>query len=287
MVNISTRDRREFRRNGFRVFPNALDEDLTRAARETVAADDVPHSGAELQAMMDADPEDLDIDVEGRNVKMFGGADGGVCIASAVDEEPFRSINERVYEYAEALVGEGQLAPPTADTRITIRFPNEEGLTDPDAEQPRDLGTHIDGINVDSRLVTIGAAIYVDRVQPRGGGFTVWPGSHRLAGKYFEDHDVESAGEGLPEWTGDGWDEDGALRDQFDPIEVSGGAGTVTMWHGHMEHSGGVNLSPGRRRLALFSRFYLTEDRYDIEHVAPNPFYEWSAMEGVDESEIQ
>jgi len=284
-------DRREFKRNGFLVLPELLDGDLVADARETIAADDTPDSGAELKRMMDDDDDDLAIDVEGRRVKTFGGADGRVCIASAVDEEPFRTINGRVFEYAESLVGEGQLAPPDASTRITLRFPNHEDLLDPDAEQPGDLGTHIDGIDANSgNLVTIGAAIYVDRVQPRGGGFTVWPGSHRLAGRYFRTLDPEDyaeAGGGLPRWTGDGWDHDGRLCDQFDPIEVSGGAGTVTLWHGHMEHSGGVSLSPGRTRVALFSRFRLSEDRYDIELVAPDPFYGWTAMEGVDVDAIE
>jgi hypothetical protein len=285
------RDRRQFRRNGFLVLPGALDDDLMAEARTTIGNDDTPDSGAELQRMMDADDEDLELDVEGRGVKMFGGADGGVCIASAVHEEPFRTINERVFEYAEALVGEDQLAPPDASTRITLRFPNHEDLFDPDAEQPSDLGTHIDGINTDSeRLVTIGAAIYVDRVQPRGGGFTVWPGSHRLAGRYFETLDPDDYGEaggGLPRWTGDGWDHDGNLREQFDPVEVSGSAGTVTMWHGHMEHSGGVNLSPSQTRIALFTRFRLHEDHYDIELIAPDPFYGWTAMDGVDIDAIE
>jgi len=298
MADASTRgalfdeqDRREFKRNGFLVLPGLLDDDLVADARETIAGDDTPDSGAELQRMMDADDDELEIDVEGRRVKTFGGADGGVCIASAVHEEPFRTINERVFEYAEALVGEGQLAPPDASTRITLRFPNHEDLLAPDAEQPGDLGTHIDGINATSGdLVTIGAAIYVDRVQPRGGGFTVWPGSHRLAGRYFETLDPDDyaeAGGGLPRWTGDGWDHDGQLRDQYDPIEVSGSAGTVTLWHGHMEHSGGVSLSPGRTRMALFSRFRLSEDLYDIELVAPDPFYGWTGMEDVDVDAIQ
>ena len=285
-VTFSRQDRREFKRNGFLVLPGALDRDLVREARETVAADNTPDSGEGLQAMMDADDEDVELDVEGRGVKMFNGADGGVCIASAVEEEPFRTINERVFQYARRLVGDDQLEPPDASTRITLRFPNEEDLLDPEAEQPSDLGTHLDGINADSgRLVTIGAAIYVDRVQPRGGGFTVWPGSHRLAGKYFEELDpseYDEAGGGLPRWTEDGWDEDGQLRNQFDPIEVSGPPGTVTMWHGHMEHSGGVSLSPSRTRVALFTRFHLREDLYDIEVIAPNPFYGWEALTGVE-----
>ena len=283
---VTDTDRREFKRTGFQARPALLDPMLMAKAREVVNNDDVPQTAEELQAMMDADDEDLDLDVDGRGVKMFGGADGGVCIASSVDEEPFRTINETVFQYAEQFVGEGQLEPPTASTRITMRFPNHQELTDPDAQQPSDLGTHIDGINTSSeRLVTIGVGIFIDRVQPRGGGTTVWPGSHRIAGKYFETLDREEYGEaggGLPGWTGDGFDHDRNFRDQYDPVEVHGPAGSALFWHGHIEHSGGVNILPGPRRVALFTRFRLREDLYDIERIAPNPFYGWTAMEDID-----
>lgn len=284
MVTFDRAEKAEFKRNGFLVLPDAVDEDLLAEARRVREEDPgAPNDAAELRELAEA--ENPRVDLEGRGAKLYPDQPG--YIIDAPQPEHFRSINEQVYEYAEALVGEGRLDPPGEHSRVTVRLPQETDMLDPGAQQPSGLGTHLDGIGDGGRLVTVGAAIYPDRVQPRGGGFTVWPGSHRLAGEYLATLDAENyaqAGGGLPARTGDGWDDSGRLREQFDPIEVSGGVGTVTMWHGHMEHSGGVNLSPGHMRYALFSRFHLAD--YDVAEIGPDPWHGWSAMEGIEVGDV-
>ena len=148
------------------------------------------------------------------------------------------------------------------------------------------MGSHVDGVNVGSIMPTFGCAIYLNRIQPRGGGFSVWPGSHHLVARYYleEAEDIFAADGGIPALNEDGsWDEDRQLSDQFDPVEVSGDPGTVVLWHGHLEHAGGINLQPGNVRMAMFSRFNLQESAYDEPmDYAADPFAYWDGLTDVE-----
>jgi hypothetical protein len=120
---FSEKERRDFKRLGFLTIRDGVDADLIEEAREMIEDDALPETQAELEAVTEAHEagESVALDVEGRGVKLK--PDSRSILADAPTEEPFRTINEQVYEYAEALVGEGQLEPPDAHARIPLRFP--------------------------------------------------------------------------------------------------------------------------------------------------------------------
>ena len=52
---------------------------------------------------------------------------------------------------------------------------------------------HLDGYNKDEQATvgfTIGVTVYLSDVAPRGGGFTLWPGSHKAVAEFFKSHSL-------------------------------------------------------------------------------------------------
>lgn len=260
---LSTEQRERFVRNGFVVLRDALDDDLVREGRRAIECDDSMGPGNQNEPTT----------------------------------EPFRTINEGLFEYAAALIGEGNLARPGTpefgtddgeETRIGLHFPDEDlpAVEDPQAQRRarRDLGIHVDNqTNGHGGLYGLGAAIYFDDVGPRDAGFTVWPGSHWMTAEHCElfttDRDPPLKQARIREDSE--FDDLSELFERFEPFEVTGEAGTVTLWHGSLIHSAGMQLSPGSLRMAGFSRFYFLPDAVDsIDEAFANPFRYW---EGVDD----
>jgi len=268
MVSFTDSERRSFARNGFLVREDLLSAEVVDDARAAVVD------------AMDADPRDPD-DVIG----------GGYEVAvEGVDQPPLTAIAEALFPAAEALVGEGVLEPPSAGMQVAVDFPDDDAAEP--VHGPKAVEGHLDGYaafdeNPEVTTFQLGAAIYLDDVAPRGGGFTVWPGSHRAAAAYFEDHALETVG-GKPNnsqlpATGENpgeWDYDRRLHEQRDPYEVAGSAGTVVLWHGLLTHTAGINTGE-RARLAGIKRF-AREDVEDVRsEAASNLFEYWPAMAGV------
>lgn len=268
MVTFSDAERRAFARNGFLVLDDLL-------SRERV---DDAH-GAVVDAM-DADPDDPEQVI---------GAGYEVAVEGA-DQAPFTAIAENLFPAAEALVGEGVLAPPGSGMQVALNFPDEDAAAP--VHGPKAVEGHLDGYaafdeNPEVTTFQLGAAVYLDDVGPRDGGFTVWPGSHRVAANYFEDHALESLG-GKPDNSqlpamGDEpgeWDYERRLHEQSDPYEISGDAGTVVLWHGLLTHAAGINTGEGVR-MAAISRFS-REDQDEVRRDAARSLFEyWPAMAGV------
>ena len=265
---FTDRERREFARNGFLTRDDLLPEDLLAEAREAV------HAGT-------------DVDLDGPEEVIGAGYD---VDADGVDQEPFTGIAEAVFPAAEALVGEGVLAPPGEGMQVALNFPDEDA-----GEEflgPQSVTGHLDGYanfdeNPEVFTFTLGAAVYVNDVRPCSGGFTVWPGSHRVAAAYFEDHALETVG-GKPnnsqvpavgEAAGE-WDYDDLLWNQYDPYEISGPAGTVVLWHSKLTHNAGINVGEDVR-MAAITRF-AREDQQEIRRDDAETLFEyWPAMAGV------
>lgn len=268
MVSFSESERRRFARNGFLVREDLLDLDLIRDAFDAVV-------------------EAADVDLGNTDEVVGGGYE--VAIEGA-DEAPFTAIAETLFPAAEALVGEGTLRPPGAGMQIALNLPDADA--DEPVHDPKSVDGHLDGyaaFDQDPEVTTfpLGAAVYLDDVPPRGGGFTVWPGSHRTAAAYFTDHALEAVG-GKPnnsqlpaigDEIGD-WDYDQRLHDQCDPYEVAGDAGTVVFWHGLLTHNAGINTGENGRPAAI-TRF-TREDEAEIRREAASTlFSHWPAMADV------
>ncbi|MFB6120721.1 MAG: phytanoyl-CoA dioxygenase family protein [Halobacteriaceae archaeon] len=262
---LTDRQRRSFARNGFLVLRDALDPDRVAEARRAIEADDSMSEGNQNEPEL----------------------------------QPFRAINETLYDYATALVGDDVLPPGHPDfgtvddeeTRVGLHFPDDglPSITDPAAQRAArgDLGVHVDHqTNADGALYAVGAAIYFDDVQPRDAGFTVWPGSHRTVAEHCELAETETRGDTLEVARvrdDSPYDDLDDLFADFEPFEIAGGAGTVTLWHGALVHSAGMHLAPASLRMAGFSRFHLAPGAWDRDGLA-DPFAFWDGVPDEDPS---
>ncbi len=124
------------------------------------------------------------------------------------------------------------------------------------------LGPHVDQV-----CQQLNVCAYLCDVGPRGGGFTVYPGSHAIM---YGQHELEA-----------NWSPRASFKTtlarvarEIEPLEVVADAGAVIFWHGRCVHSSGIHTAD-TIRWALFDDF--TEDRAvlgEAEHRAAGQ-YEW------------
>lgn len=268
-AKLTVSQKRSFKRNGFLVLRDAIDEDLCSAARD---------------AVWSAVPEDRDdpeswFARDGDHDEILNRSSNSDSASRFTELEPFEQMYRDIYPYAEQLVGEGELAAPEErpaeyclhgghlmTSREDGSLIDHDGAIGPilqypsdlrdDADEPFDYRSawHVDGAtghyaaeddDVDYLPFTIACAVYFDDVEPRGGGFTVWPKSHRLTGEYFSNHSY-----------GDYLSNPGVL-DDLDPgpaYEITGDSGTLVLWHHNIIHGAAPNYSE-RVRMAGFQRF--------------------------------
>lgn len=240
---LTDAQRTRFARNGFLVLHDGVPADLLTGPREAVA-ETVPES-------LD-DPDELAEGPEDRHY--WNDLD---------DMSSFGPLNEHLFGYAESLVGEGRLAPPSSFTQVALRYPS--GASPTDASHPtttRDGNAHVDVVDADGEInpFTLGVTTYLHDVHPRGGGLTVWPGTHRQVARWVGEHGPEALSQAAV---------DEVLDSDTSPFEVTGPAGTVVLWHSLLVHTGGMHL--GREpRVAGFTRF----SRRDIEETFAETMHE-------------
>lgn len=137
---------------------------------------------------------------------------------------------------------------------------------------------HLDGYYTPHNGVTKGttgrfmvaATIYIDTVDHKGGGFTLWPGSHRLFAEYFRTHPIDGPQGGVVDFS------------LGEPYEFTGGPGDVCFWHGWISHTASTNAGE-RPRMALITRISRKDqDEWKFDTADGDL---WSRWEGV-ESDI-
>lgn len=274
MSKLSANQKRSFKRNGFLVLPDAIDDEQYARARE-VLWDVIPE---------DRDDPDSWFERNGDHDELFHRNSSSDSASRFTDVEPFEQIFRDVYPYAEELIGKGVLAGPDErpaeyclhgghllasreDGELAVdhngaigpilQYPSN--LVD-DRSQPFDYrqGWHVDGgtgpyaVGTDVTYLpfTLGVAVYFDSVEPRGGGFTVWPGSHRATEEYFQTHTYA-------EYAANG----GNVLEGIDlgpAMEITGEAGTLVLWHHNLVHGPAPNHSE-RVRMAGFQRIARTD----------------------------
>lgn len=140
--------------------------------------------------------------------------------------------NPVVWAIAEQLLGEGSLPEPARVRGIYAILP--EGDT---PEKPYRC-------HVDQHPFHLGVVAYIDNVPPNGGGFTVWPGSHRLFFPTFATQytftPTDQAQVAL------------AQVNQQPYVDCYGNAGDVVFWHHRLGHSAGHNRSRQIRQAVLY-----------------------------------
>ena len=122
-------------------------------------------------------------------------------------------------------------------------------------------GAHSDGACYGRFRLQVSA--YIDDLPPGCGGFTVWPGSHaRIWTEQWEafrdgekhtdkSRDVRRAG---------GYSDPviGRIKDDTEPVDCHGPAGTVVLWHTKILHMAGLNMSTDVIRQATIYGFLKT-----------------------------
>ena len=167
--------------------------------------------------------------------------------------------NPEVRRVAARLLGD--LRPSKRTRGVYALFPTTS-VDDEQSRIIRALGPHTDQV-----CQQLNACAYLDDVPPRGGGFTVYPGSHRIM---YRAHQLAANWSPLPTFRD-------AMRQvvaEIEPVELAGGKGDVIFWHGRTVHSAGAHL--GRRiRWALFADFTHDRETLSDEEHRLQGLYEW------------
>ena len=111
---------------------------------------------------------------------------------------------------------------------------------------------HIDAYGGRWLPFMFGATAYLYDVEPGGGAFIYWPGSHHVAHRYFLQHPSHVDGSFM-EIEGFSWDvfcDNPATGGQ----EFTAKAGDVVLWHAYLTHNGSENTGT-MPRIALFARW--------------------------------
>ena len=249
---LSPDRRARFARNGFLVLHDAVPDDLLDGPREAVA-ETVPESLDDPDALVDG-PEDRHYWNDLTDMSSFG------------------PLNEHLFAYAEALVGEGRLEPPSEFTQVALRYPTGDAPSDeahPTTE--RDGNAHLDVVGTDGepQPFTLGVTTHLHDVHPRAGGLTVWPGTHRQVARWVAEHGADALSQATADEVLDGGD--------ARPFEVTGPAGTVVLWHSLLVHTGGMNLGRSAR-VAAFTRFSRTDIEETFDETLSDPFAGWTGV---------
>lgn len=101
---------------------------------------------------------------------------------------------------------------------------------------------------------TLGANTYLYNVEPEGGAFCVWPGTHTLNWQYFQQF-PEHYFSGSEDSARHRMEEEINARIKTPPLELTGCPGTVFLWHSFLLHEASANVRPHQPRVALFYRW--------------------------------
>jgi ectoine hydroxylase-related dioxygenase (phytanoyl-CoA dioxygenase family) len=157
------------------------------------------------------------------------------------------AANPCIQSTVQELIGQERIAPLRYVRGIYPIFPSK--IASLKRARPHTDGHHF----------LVGTLTYLTNVEPGGGGFTVWPGSHLVMRSGF----TYEAG---PAWEPTYHRELYGYALRNSPVEIVGSPGTVIFWHHRLAHAAGFNRS-SNIRLALLADFHST----DIDHLESIP----------------
>ena len=167
--------------------------------------------------------------------------------------------NPAVRAMAEQLLGEGSLAEPERVRGIYCMLPEGDAPARPYR------------CHVDAHPFHLGVVGYIDDVEPNGGGFTVWPGSHcRFYPDFHSQYKHEPTEQYQP---------DLAEVNQQPYVSTHGRAGDIIFWHHRIGHSAGHNRSRRIRQAILYD--FKREDLADRLDTAPQAdmWHDWAGIQ--------
>lgn len=226
---LSAEEIRFFKENGYLIKRGILDPQLMARARDTMWA------GAPAQLQRDepatwvgpfVEKSDDRDSVRHEFTWKYRAPGGEAWMIELLPKNPI------VWAVAEELLGAGTLPEPDRVRGIYCILPEGDRLAQPYR------------CHVDQHPFHLGVVAYIDSVPPNGGGFTVWPGSHRLFYPTF-----------TTQYTFTPTDQTQAALAQVNQqpyVDCYGEAGDVVFWHHRLGHSAGHNRSRQIRQAVLY-----------------------------------
>ncbi len=242
-----------FARDGYLIKRNVLDPDLMARARECMWTNlPPPLERTRAESWIGPFAEVVDDPESHRHQYMWkyrkpGGEDWMIRLLAT---------DPSVMGMAEQLLGRGMLVKPDKIRGIYCVLPDGD-------IPPRPMGCHVDG-----HPFHLGVVGYIDDVGPNSGGFTVWPGSHRI---FFYDFPKRYIFEKTASYL--------AHREQVGqmaPTDCYGKAGDIVFWHHRIGHSVGHNRSAQIRQAVLYDY-----KRIDLDEDAPTQKNIWADWPGI------
>ena len=252
VVTLSRKNIRFFKDNGYLIRRKVLDPDLMARARDRLwdgAPPDIDRDDPESWIGTLEKPPDYNNTRDGCYW----------CYREPGNEDWMTRLlatDPSVWGMAEQLLGAGSLQTPAGIRGIYCIMP--EG----------DVPKRPYGCHVDAHPFHLGVVGYIDRVGPNGGGFTVWPGSHKQF--YYDFHSAHKM-EPTEQYQAD---MEQVNRQPY--VDCHGGPGDIVFWHHRIGHSGGYNRSRQIRKAVLYE--YRKKDLYRTQEQPPpeDMWRDWS-----------
>lgn len=170
------------------------------------------------------------------------------------------------WSLVESAIGEGKVRVPSAG-QVALRFPS---MDDP----PPAPSPHLDGMysphngvpkgEIYNFTMLVGVALS-DVPQSYAGNFTVWPRTHKIYEKYFQEQGPDALLNGMP---------DVALPE---PRQLLAKAGDVMLVHYEVAHTAAINVSPYTRYAIYFRLKHVDHDTRKWETMS-NIWLDWEGM---------
>lgn len=107
-----------------------------------------------------------------------------------------------------------------------------------------------------------------DLPNPYSGNLSVWPGTHHIYEKYFQEHGPEALLNGMPP------------VDLPEPEQMLGNAGDVILCHYQIAHGVAPNVSPHTRYAIYFRLRHVEHDSQRFECMT-NIWLEWPGIREI------
>lgn len=228
-MRLNEADLTFFKENGYLIKRGVMDPELMARARETLWASAPPEldrNDPSTWVGPFANPSDDRMSLRHGFSWKFRQPGSEPWMVRMLPRDP------NIWAMAEQLLGEGNLEVPERIRGIYCQMP--EGDREPTPYH----------VHVDRHAFHLGLVGYIDDVEPDGGGFTVWPGSHRrFYYSFTSQYEYEPAARLQTDYE--------AVNGQ-PYVDCHGRAGDIVFWHHRLGHSAGHNRSANIRQAVLY-----------------------------------
>jgi len=162
-----------------------------------------------------------------------------------------------IWNMAEQMLGSDQIIEPKGIRGIYSTLPCGD-------HPPAPITCH-----TDAHPFHLGVVGYIDDVDPGGGGFTVWPGSHKQFYYAFTSQYCNEPTEEHP-----------IIREYYNgqqPVDCYGGSGDIILWHHRLAHTGPPNTTRRIRRAVLYEFTKKDIEQTQLEPPQKDMWRDWSS----------